>query len=134
MVTRADLESIVSAVPSFRAKWNQWQETLEDSISVEFSFYMTQHLVERATSGDFTDFSLLFAALEAPLSDPTTELYDALTMGFLEDLIHLCERKGISLERVANCITGTRMREEWNWAYKYTRADRETNHGRSTGH
>jgi hypothetical protein len=68
------------------------------------------------------------------LSDPTTELYDTLTMGFLEDLIHLCERKGISLERVANCITGTRMREEWNWAYKYTRADRETNHGGSTRH
>jgi hypothetical protein len=86
MVTRADLESIVSALPSFRAKWDQWQE-LKDPISVEFSFYMSQYLVERAAAGDFTDFGLLFAALEAPLSDPTTELYDALTMGFLEDLI-----------------------------------------------
>src|SRR5438552_18524893 len=104
MVTRADLESIVSAVPSFRAKWNQWQETLEDSISVESAFYMNQHLVERTTSGDFTDFSLLFAAIEAPLSDPTTELYDALTMGFLEDLIHLCEGKRNSSDSVATCI------------------------------
>jgi hypothetical protein len=40
----------------------------------------------------------------------------------------------VETERVANCITGTRMREEWNWAYKYTRADRETNHGGSTRH
>ena len=122
MITRADLESIVSAVPSFRAKWDERQETLEDPISVEFSFYMTQHLVERATAGDFTDFSLLFAALEGPLSDSTTELYDGLTMGFLEDLIRLCERKGISLERVANCINEDSVRKEWIAAYNHTHA------------
>jgi len=56
---------------------------------VEFSFYVSQYLVERASAGDFTDLILLFSALEGPLSDPNTELYDAM-MGFLEDLIRSC--------------------------------------------
>src|SRR5262245_43993336 len=122
MITKADLEPIVSAVPSFEAKWNEWQGTLGEPISVEFSFYMTQHLVERASAGDFTDFTLLFSALEGPLSDPTTELYDTLTMGFLEDLIRLCERNGINLQRLTRCINGDSMRREWSAAYNYTRA------------
>jgi hypothetical protein len=122
MITRADLESIISAVPSFQAKWNEWQGTLGEPISVEFSFYMSQYLVERASAGDFTDFTLLFSALEGPLSDPNTELYDALTMGFLEDLIRSCEQKGISLQRVTQCIDGESMRREWQAAYYYTHA------------
>jgi hypothetical protein len=129
MVTRADLEPIVLAVPSFRPKWEQLLKTLKDPtmIAVEFSFALTEHLVTRASAGDFSDFSLLFCALEAPLLEQTTELHDALTMGFLEDLIHKCERENINLKHVADCITGTRMREEWNWAYNFTHADRETN-------
>jgi hypothetical protein len=54
------------------------------------------------------------AITEDILADQTTELHDALTMGFLGDLIRKCERKSINLNRVADCITGTRMREEWN--------------------
>ena len=101
-------------------------------IGVGFSFELTEHLVTRASAGDFSDFSLLFSALETPLVDQTTELYDALTMGFLEDLIHKCQRKNINLKHVADCITGTRIREEWNWAYNYTHAARETNRRDST--
>jgi hypothetical protein len=133
MVTRADLEPIAVAVPSFRPKWEQLLKTLKDPtmLAVEFSFALTEHLVARASARDFSDFSLLFSALEAPLLDQTTELHDALTMGFLEDLIRKCERENINLKHVAGCITGTRMREEWNWAYDYTHAERGTNRGGS---
>jgi hypothetical protein len=135
MVTKSELEPIALAVPSFRPKWEQLLKTIKDPtmIAVEFSFELSEHLVTRASAGDFSDFSLLFSALEVPLVDQTTELYDALTMGFLEDLLHKCERKNINLKHVADCITGTRMREEWNWAYNYTHADREPNDGGSTG-
>jgi hypothetical protein len=134
MVTRSDLEPIALAVPSFRPKWEELLKTLKDPtmLAVEFSFKLTEHLVTRASAGDFGDFSLLFRALERPLADQTTELHDALTMGFLEDLIRKCEGKGINLKHVAECITETRMREEWKWAYNYVHADEETNHGGPT--
>ena len=133
MVTKSELEPIALAVPSFRPKWEELLKTLKDQtmIAVEFSFALTEHLVTRASAGDFSDFSPLFSALEVPLADQTSELHDALTMGFLEDLIHKCERRNINLKHVADCITGTRMREEWNWAYNYTHAERETNRGGS---
>ena len=92
-------------------------------IAVEFSFALTQHLVMRAAARDFRDFSTTFSALDGALVDPATELHAALTMGFLEDLIRECERKNINLKRVADCITGSRMREEWNWAYHYIHSD-----------
>ena len=135
MVTKSDLEPIAAAVPSFQPKWKQLLETLKDPkmIAVEFSFELSEHLVACASAGDFSDFSLLFSALETPLVDRTTELYDVLTMGFLEDLIRNCKREKVNLRRVADCITGTRMREEWNWAYNYTHADREPNDGGSMG-
>jgi hypothetical protein len=131
MLTKSDLEPIASAVPSFQPKWKQLLETLKDptTIAVEFSFALAEHLVARASAGDFSDFRLLFSALEIPLVDQTTELYDALTEGFLEDLIRKCERENINLQRVADCIIGARMREEWNWAYNYIYAGREINLG-----
>jgi hypothetical protein len=134
MITNADLEAIALAVPSFQPKWKQLLKKLKDprGIAVEFSFELTEDLVARASAGDFSDFSLLFSALEVPLLDQTTELYDALTMGFLKDLIYKCKREHINLKRIADCITGTRMREEWNWAYNHIHAGRETNRGGST--
>jgi len=127
MLTAADFEPIVSAVPSFHPKWKELIETFDGrtEVGVEFSFEMTEHLVSRAAVGDYRDFVLLFAALEVPLSDPTTEIHDSLTMGFLEDLIHSCERKHINLERIADCIIGPRLRDEWNWAFNYTHAGKK---------
>jgi hypothetical protein len=133
MVTRADLEPIALAVPSYRPKWEQLLKTLKDPamLAVEFSFALTGHLATRASAGDFSDFSLLLSALEVPLAYQTTELHDALTIAFLEDLIRKCERKNINLKRVVHCITGTRMREG-NWTYNYSDAQKETNRGRPT--
>jgi hypothetical protein len=50
MVTRADLEPIAVAMPSFRPKWEQLLKTLKDPtmLAVEFSFALTEHLVARA--------------------------------------------------------------------------------------
>jgi hypothetical protein len=122
MLTLADFDPVVAAVPAFQAKWILWREhgELYEPIFVEFSFRMAQHLVEHAADDNFDDFTLLFAALEAPLSNPTTELYDSLTMGFLEDLIHECKQRGINLDRVASCATGSVIQREWQRAFNYT--------------
>ena len=124
MLTQTDFDPIIATVPSFQTKWLQLKERGElfGPVSVDFSYYITQHLIERAGADDFTDFTLLFTALETPLSNPSTELYDALTMGFLEDLIHACENSGVSLQRVRECIAGDRTRSEWNAAYNYIHA------------
>jgi hypothetical protein len=68
MLTERDFEPIIAAVPSFQRKWVQWKEQGElcEPVSVEFSFRIVQHLIERATVDDFTDFMLLSEALEAP--------------------------------------------------------------------
>ena len=129
MITSADLEPIASAVPSFHPKWQQVLEAElpedADILVPEFSCHMSIHLVKAALAGDFRDFELLFAALELPLSDPTTELFDSLTMGFLESLIHTCKMGGVSLERVRDCITGNNTRREWDGAYNYIHAGQE---------
>jgi hypothetical protein len=131
MLTKTEFEPIIAAVPSFRTKWLQREKQgrLCGPIPVDFSLYMTEHLIECAERDDVSDFTLLFQALEGPLSDRTTELYDSLTMGFLEDLINECERRFIKLDRVEHCIGSTVVRQEWNWAYNYTRAGKDAGGG-----
>jgi hypothetical protein len=60
-----------------------------------------EHLTAHAAIGDFRGFSCLFDALEEALKGPNTELYDELTSGLLNTLVHTCERKGIDLGLVA---------------------------------
>ena len=123
MITSVDLEPIASSVPSFQPKWQQMLEAQEpedaDILFVEFSARMCMHLVEAAVAGDFSDFELLFAAIEFPLSDRKTELFDSLTMGFLESLMNTCKMGGVSLARVRECITGNNTRREWDDTYNY---------------
>jgi hypothetical protein len=78
MLTETDFEPIIAGVPSFQTKWLQWKkrEELCGPVSVDFSFYMTEHLIQRAAVDDFTDFTLLFDALEVPLSNSASELYE----------------------------------------------------------
>jgi|SRR5688572_6916124 len=124
MITSADLEPIASAVPSFHSKWQKMLESQEpedaDIFFVEFSGRLCMHLVEAAVAGDFSDFELVFTSLEIPLSDHSTELFDSLTMGFLQSLINTCKMGGVSLARVRDCITGNNTRREWDSAYNYS--------------
>jgi hypothetical protein len=124
MLMQTDFDAIIAAVPSFQTKWLQLKERgeLRGPVSVDFAYYITLHLIERAAADDFTDFTLLFEALETPLSNSSTELYDSLTMGFLESLICACESSGVSLLRVRECIAGDRTRSEWDAAYNYIHA------------
>jgi hypothetical protein len=62
MLTETNYEPIIAAVPSFQEKWIKWKERgqLYGPLSVDFSYHMTHHLIERAAVDDFTDFTLLF--------------------------------------------------------------------------
>jgi hypothetical protein len=81
---------------------------------------MCEHLTAQAAIGDFRGFSCLFDALEEALKEQSTELYDELTSGLLNTLVHTCERKGIDLGLVAERITGPMARKEWNASYRWT--------------
>jgi hypothetical protein len=122
VVSRSELDRIASSLPSFQIKWNELLNGDVDQrlLGVEFSFLLTNHLMERAEVEDFTEFAPLFDALEDPLSDRSTELFDSMTMGFLEDLIHACQDRNIDLKRIQKCIKGERVLEEWNAACAYT--------------
>jgi hypothetical protein len=128
MIKPSQLEPIAVAVPSFSAEWKRLLgEVGQDpaSIGVEFQFLMCEHLTAQAATGDFRGFSCLFDALEEALKEPSTELYDELTSGLLNTLLHTCERKGIDLGLVADCITGPTVRKEWNASYRWTHRDEE---------
>jgi hypothetical protein len=128
MIKPSQLEPIAVAVPSFSAEWKRLLgEVGQDpaSIGVEFQFLMCEHLTVQAATGAFRGFSCLFDALEEALKEPSTELYDELTSGLLNTLLHTCERKGIDLGLVANCITGPTVRKEWNASYRWTHHDEE---------
>jgi hypothetical protein len=128
MIKRSQLEPLAVAVPSFSAEWRRLLvEAGEDpaSIGVEFQFSMCEHLTAQAAIGDFRGFSCVFDALEEALKEPSTELYDELTSGLLNTLVHTCERKGIDLGLVAERITGPMARKEWNASYRWTHREEE---------
>ncbi len=110
MISCSELDPFAPSIPSFQMKWNKLLSGDVDQtiLGVEFSFLLTNHLMERAKVGDFTEFAPLFDALEKPLSDRSTELFDSLTMGFLEGLIHACQDRNIDLKRIRSCIKGER--------------------------
>jgi hypothetical protein len=128
MVKPSQLEPIATAVPSFSAEWRRLLiEAGEDSasIGVEFQLSMCEHLTGQAAIGDFRGFHCLFDALEVALKEPSTKLYDELTSGLLNTLVHKCESKGIDLGLVADCIAGPTAQKEWNASYRWTHRDEE---------
>src|SRR4051812_31415175 len=118
MLTSYDLKSIVDAVPSFRGKWNELIDTIDPPLlPMEFSMALSRYLCDQAAKGDFKELESVFAALESVFSENTSDknkLYETLTMGFLEDLIHKAELSRVDLALIANCIKGERTRKEWN--------------------
>jgi hypothetical protein len=128
MIQPSQLEPIAVAVPSFSAEWRQLLIAASEdpaSIGVEFQFSMCEHLTAQAANGDFRGFSCLFDVLEEALKEPSTTLYNELTSGLLNTLVHTCERKGIDLRLIADRIRGPTARKEWNAAYRWTHRDEE---------
>jgi hypothetical protein len=65
MLTQTDFDPIIATVPSFQTKWLQLKERgeLYGPVSVDFSYYIIQHLIEHAGDDDEPDSA---AVAEAP--------------------------------------------------------------------
>ena len=122
MVTEAQLAPLLNAVPAFESEWLSTRERVRpDLIATEFFIALAFHLADRAATGDFSEFEWLFAAIERLYQDGDDELDTALTVGFLEDLIHAAVDRKVSLDRIASYVTGAESKRSWQAAYEYTR-------------
>jgi hypothetical protein len=125
MVTEAQLAPLLNAVPSFESEWHSTREGMrEDLIAPEFFGALAVHLADRAATGDFSEFEWLFAAIERLYLAGDAELDTALTVGFLEDLIHAAAGRKVSLNQIASYVTGVESKRGWQAAYEYTRPTR----------
>ena len=126
MITEAELAPLLRAVPSFEPTWLRYRADVEPTmVAHDFCLWLAAHLADRASADDFSELKPAFAALDHLYRSGTEELATALTVGFLEDLIHIAEAKGVRLDRIANEVTGTEARRYWDAAYAYTHPARD---------
>jgi hypothetical protein len=114
MLTDDDWEPLRAAVPSFTDRWNEfvaqpWYEP-DPSFSVS---ELARHLAAEVAVGRATELPMFFAAVDRMLIDATDELYDLVTIGLLEDLVHEADARAISLAAFDRAAKGERARAAW---------------------
>jgi len=120
MITEDDLQPLLNAVSSFQPTCNRYRSAVEpEMVGHDFLLWLAAHIVERAVAGDFTEVSAMFAAAEQLYRTGDEEMATKLTVGLLEDLIHMAEDKGVSVDALARYISGDEVRRNWNAAYAY---------------
>jgi len=132
MLTDADLEPMLRAVPSYEPEWTAERHSglaagpnPEPGLAYWFFSGLAYHLAERAAVGDFSEFAAMFVALDHLYRDgeAADNMGTVLTTGFLESLIHSVESAGVDIALVARHVTGDDARAGWDFAYAYTRSD-----------
>jgi len=121
MIHEDQLSPLLEAVPSFLPTWQRYRAEVEpEMLAHDFCLWLAGHLAGRAVDGDFSELRGAFHALDQLYREDDEELSTALTVGFLEDLIHIAEDKGVTLTRIESEITGSEARRYWQAAYAYT--------------
>jgi hypothetical protein len=121
MITEAELAPLLDAVPSFESTWRRGRAEVEpDMVAHDFCWWLAAHLAARAAANDFSEFASAFSAVDRLYREGSEELATALTVGFLEDLIHIAEDRGVDLRLIAREISGSEARRYWDAAYAYT--------------
>src|SRR5688500_12675152 len=131
MVTDADLEPMLRAVPGYASGWLEERQSgsaagPDPNPGLDFWFFdgLAHHLATRAAAGDFTEFVPMFAALDRLYWDwdaaDACDVGTVLTTGVLETLIYSLRREGVDLGLIARQVTGDTARAGWEAAYAYT--------------
>ena len=132
MLTDADLEPILRAVPSYGSEWAEERGSglaaganPEPGLAYWFFSGLAYHLADRAAVGDFTEFPPMFAALdrlyrEAP---EAADIHTVLSSGFLESLIHSVEQHGMDASVLTPHVTGADACSNWDAAYAYVHGE-----------
>ena len=122
MLTDDDWEPLRAAVPSFAERWREfvaqpWYEP-DPSFSVS---ELARHLVAEAAANRTTDLATFFAAVDAMLASADEELYDLVTIGLLEDIVHEADARGVSLTTFDRAAKGDHARQAWRAVVAFIR-------------
>ena len=124
MLTDDDWEPLRAAVPSFAQRWRAfvaqpWYESDPPYAVSE----LARHLVDEAAAGRTGELPDFFQALDALLGDASDELYDLVTIGLLEDLVHEADDRGVKLATFERATKGSRAKNAWTGVVKFMRGE-----------
>lgn len=123
MLSDDDWEPLRDAVPSFSERWSafvaqSWYES-DPSYSVS---ELARHLVDEAAAGRTSELPAFFGAVDRILNGASDELYDLVTIGLLEDVVHEADARGVALKAFDRAArSGDRAREAWNAVVAFIR-------------
>ena len=135
MLTNAQRDTLLAAMPSFAPRWTAWQdhqseytsrfreETLsEEERELNFVLELASHITDRFTTPTIgEELTALFAALEDIYADADANLKVLLTLSLLEQLMLYLEQKGddpaILEQYILGPLTTRAWRTAWDWMH-----------------
>ena len=124
MLTDDDWDPLRAAVPSFAEHWRAFvaQPWYEPDPTYAVS-ELARHLVNEAAEGRTSELPAFFAALDTLLAGATDELYDLLTIGLLEDVVHEADAHGVKLTTFDRAAKGMHARKAWSGVVTFMRGE-----------
>jgi hypothetical protein len=124
MLSDDDWEPLRAAVPSFADRWRAFVEQpwYEDDPSYAVA-ELARHLVAEAAAGRTRELPAFFAALDELLAAARDELYDLVTIGLLEDVVHEADQQGVALAAFERAAKGAHARKAWSAVVKFIRGE-----------
>lgn len=133
MLSDLQYADLLAAVPSFAPKWAARQAAHREYVerfpeealsprdaAVEFLGQLAWHVGEAVARGEHPEeLPRLFAALERLYAGADEDLWQQLTIGFLESVIYTAERGGGDTASLAAHTAGPETAHAWRAAYEY---------------
>ncbi len=133
MLSADQIAALLDAVPSFAPGWQAWraghlgyvarfpEEALtERETAVELLGQLAWRVGEQVARGDVREVPSLFAALERLYRGADEDLWNQLTIGFMESLIYTIEGNGGNAAVLTPFTAGPETEAAWRAAYDYT--------------
>ena len=124
MLSDDDWEPLRAAVPSFAERWRAFvaQPWYEDDPTYGVS-ELARHLVDEAAARRTSELPAFFTALDVLLAVASDELYDLVTIGLLEDVVHEADDRKLALTPFERAAKGTHARKAWSAIVKFIRRE-----------
>jgi hypothetical protein len=124
MLSDDDWEPLRAAVPSFADRWHafvaeSWYES-DPSYSVS---ELARHLVDEVAAGRTRELPEFFTAVDRILTSASDELYDLVTIGLLEDVVHEADGRGVALTPFDRAARGDHVRSAWSAVVAFLRKE-----------
>jgi hypothetical protein len=127
------IDALLHAVPSFAPTWQAWwadhldyaarfpeAALTERETAIELLGQLAWRIGEQVARGDVREAPSLFAALERLYRGADEDLWNQLTIGFMESLIYTIEGNGGDAAVLTPLTAGPETGAAWRAAYEYT--------------